>query len=341
MQDKNNNKSLEENGARPADEAAAGDGTAQAADAKPDLKYENGKEVVKGGVLGAFIGLAIIVPGVSGSAVAIIMKLYEKLLYALGNIFKDFKRCIIFLLPILAGAIIGFVIGFFGVQVLLDIAMFAVIALFAGLMLGAFPAVTDEIRSEKHSPLRIALFVLGVLIPIALSLISVFVGGGEKDVASPQAYEYIIYVLLGIAVALTQLVPGLSATALLMMTGHYVPLMESVHLTYWQENPQVFAVYACLIVGFVAGLLGLAKLMSWLLKRFHAATFHTVAGLSLGSVITMFFNTEVYAEYCSWADGEPFALTLVLAAVLFVVGLVVAYMFVRVQRKKTMLQKQE
>lgn len=309
-----------------------------AVDERPDLKYANAKEATKGGVLGAFIGLAIIVPGVSGSAVAIIMKLYEKLLYALGNIFKDFKRCILFLIPIGIGAVIGFVLGFFGVKVLLEVAMFAVVGLFAGLMLGAFPAVTDEIKGERHSPFRVTLFILGVIIPIALSLISVFLGEDEVNIASPKAYEYIIYVLLGILVALTQLVPGLSATALLMMTGHYVPLMDSVSPTYWQSNPQVFAVYACLIVGFVVGLLGLAKLMSLLLKKFRVATFHTVAGLSLGSIITMFFNTEVYAEYCNWANGEPFALMLVLAVVLFAVGIVIAYMFVRVQRKKSMLQ---
>ena len=55
------------------------------------LQYENKRELVKSGVLGAFIGLAIIVPGVSGSTVAIIFRLYEKLLYALGNLFKKFK----------------------------------------------------------------------------------------------------------------------------------------------------------------------------------------------------------------------------------------------------------
>ena len=49
------------------------------------LKFANRKEVLKSALLGAFIGLAIIVPGVSGSAVAIIFRLYEKLLFALGN----------------------------------------------------------------------------------------------------------------------------------------------------------------------------------------------------------------------------------------------------------------
>ena len=54
------------------------------------LAYADKKEVAKGGVLGLFIGLAIIVPGVSGSAVAIIFRLYEKLLYAFGNLLKSF-----------------------------------------------------------------------------------------------------------------------------------------------------------------------------------------------------------------------------------------------------------
>ena len=57
------------------------------------LKYKNGKEVAKSGVLGVFIGLAVIVPGISGSTVAIIFKLYRKLLFAIGSIFKKFKKC--------------------------------------------------------------------------------------------------------------------------------------------------------------------------------------------------------------------------------------------------------
>lgn len=61
------------------------------------FRYENRRQVAKGGILGFFIGLAVIVPGVSGSAVAIIFKLYEKLPYALGSFFRKFKTCLLFL----------------------------------------------------------------------------------------------------------------------------------------------------------------------------------------------------------------------------------------------------
>ena len=126
----------------------------QPAEGLPSLKYKDKKEVLRGGLLGFFIGLAIIVPGVSGSAVAIIFRLYDKLLYALGNLLRRFRACVRFLLPVAAGAVIGLLLGFFAVQRLLDIAMFAVVGLFAGLMLGSFPAVYDEVRAEKKTPLR-------------------------------------------------------------------------------------------------------------------------------------------------------------------------------------------
>lgn len=298
------------------------------------LKYSGAKDAAKGGVLGLFIGLAIIIPGVSGSAVAIVMKLYEKLLYAISNIFKSFKKCLIFLLPIGIGAVLGFVLGFFAVKALLEIAMFAVVALFAGLMVGALPAIKDEVAGEKIKPARMILFVLGLLIPVAITLAAVFAeSDATKDLGNVEAYEYVLFVLIGFAVALTQLVPGLSATALLMTTGHYVPLVDSVSLTYWQNNPAIFAVYACLAAGFVAGLLCFAKLISLLLKKFRAETFFCVAGLAIGSVFTMFFNPEMYEEYARWAEGARFGPDIAMGSVLFIAGIVCAYMFVRMQRK--------
>ncbi|MFQ7076584.1 MAG: undecaprenyl phosphate translocase family protein [Christensenellaceae bacterium] len=70
------------------------------------IKY-NRKTWCKSALLGFFIGLAVIVPGISGSTVAIIFKLYDQFLYAVGNLFKQFKKCFIFLLPIGVGIVLG------------------------------------------------------------------------------------------------------------------------------------------------------------------------------------------------------------------------------------------
>ncbi len=310
----------------------------QPAEGLPSLKYKDKKEVLRGGLLGFFIGLAIIVPGVSGSAVAIIFRLYDKLLYALGNLLRRFRACVRFLLPVAAGAVIGLLLGFFAVQRLLDIAMFAVVGLFAGLMAGAYPAVTDEIKGERKSAPRLLLFAAGFLVPVAVSLVASFASPEGQSLQGLSWYHYVLFLVLGYVVAVTQVVPGLSATALLMMTGWFTPLMQSVHLSYWQADPQVFAVYACLAAGFVLGLLTFSKLLTKLFARCRKTAFFAIAGLSLGSVVTMFFNPEMYALYKSWAGGVP-VLQLVLGILLFFAGAAAAYFFVRYERRHAPLPR--
>ena len=116
--------------------------------------------------------------------------------------------------------------------------------------------------------------------------------------------------------------------------------MDSVHLSYWQQNPAVFAVYACLVVGFLAGLIGFSKALSALLSKRRVPSFFAICGLSLGSVITMFFNPDVFAVYQSWASGGVEVLDLVFGILLFFAGAACAYLFVRKERNKNkLLQK--
>mgnify|MGYP005792200883 CR=1 FL=1 len=324
----NENPSIE-NGAQLNDEKQDGQ-----ASTEMDLTYENKTQVTKGGILGLFIGLAVIVPGVSGSAVAIIFRMYEKLLYAISNIFKKFKKCFKFLLPILIGVVAGFVLGFFGVRALLNILPFIIICLFAGLMFGAYPAVTDQIKGTKLNAKSIILFIVGLIIPILISVISIYSDVAQHTFDNLKFYHYIMFAVIGFLIAVTQLVPGLSATALLMSFGYFTPLMNSVSLTYFRENPAIFIVYLCLIVGFVVGLFTVSKGLSFMLNRHRTSTFYTVAGLSLGSIITMFFNPEVVAVYSSWGSTGEIVRDLVVGVIVFVLGALLSYWFVRYERKK-------
>ncbi len=311
---------------RPGSEGAQG--------AEPDLKYKNGKEVAKGGLLGLFIGLAIIAPGVSGSTVAIIFKLYDKLIYAFGNVLKRFVKCVKFLLPIAIGAVIGFLLGFFAIQKLMEVAPFAVIGLFGGMMIGAFPAVADEIKGAKKSAPRIALFLIGLAIPIAISVATTFASEGARPLEGLQWDHYIMFVLIGYVVAITQVVPGLSATAILMAFGYFSSIMNSVHLDYWQANPMILLVYVCMVLGFVIGLVSFSKLLDFVFAKARTTAFFAIVGLSLGSVVTIFFNSDIYAVYTDWSANGVDAADLAAGIVLFAVGLVVALLFVRYERKK-------
>ena len=308
------------------------------------IKY-NKKTWCKSALLGFFIGLAVIVPGISGSTVAIIFKLYDQFLYAVGNLFKSFKKCFLFLLPIGIGLIIGVLLGFIAVKELLALLPFAIVCLFAGLMCGAFPAVKDELKGAKRTPLRIVLFALGVMVPLAIGCLSAFMTMGEGATADVfalvQWWHFPLAVLIGGVVGLTQVVPGLSASAFLMAVGWFSSVVESVSLTYWKSNPAVFFVYAGFGIGFLVGIFGFSKLLTYLFGRARHTAYSAIVGLSLGSILSMFCNGDIIEVYLSWKTGAAanLALDIALGIVLFAVGVAGAYLLVRYQRKKDAEQK--
>ena len=206
---------------------------------------------------------------------------------------------------------------------------------FAGLMIGAFPAVGAEIKSERFTPARTALFAAGFVVPVAIALVSNFLTEGGRSLENLSVLNYVAFLFIGAVVALTQIVPGLSATALMMAFGYFRPIVESVSLDYWKSNPMVFVVYACLGTGFLAGLVGLSKTLSALLAKARKTTFFPIVGMSLGSIVSMFFSTDIIATYKSWSEGSGTpALDITLGVLLFAACTVLSYLFVRLERSR-------
>ena len=217
------------------------------------LEKYNTKSWFKSGFTGFLLGLAVILPGISGSTIAILFKLYDKLLYSVSNIFKKFKVCFLFLLPILLGGLIGFILGFFVIQNVIENYTFIVVSIFGGLMLGAAPEIVQVIKKEKITPLRISLVLIGLAIPIVLS--ASFASIQELDVSylfnDFPWWIHIVAFLVGILISLTQIIPGLSATVLLMSIGFFQPMMGAVHFDTLINQPIWILFFLMFILGFV------------------------------------------------------------------------------------------
>lgn len=297
----------------------------------------NKKTWCKSALLGFFVGLAVIVPGISGSTVAIIFKLYDQFLYAIGNLFKKFKKCFAFLLPIGIGILAGLLFGFIAVKKVLEWLPFAIVGLFAGLMSGAFPAVKDEIKGAERTLKRVLLFALGVSIPVLIGIVSVLlsVSSGDRGLFDRiEWWQVVLAVPIGYAVGVTQIVPGLSASAILMSIGWFTALMGSVSLTFWKSAPAIFAVYAGLGIGFLLGLFTFSKLLTAVFQKARHTAYSMIVGLSLGSILTMFYNPEIFEVYRDWAQNGADVLEIVLGIALFLIGAAGSYLLVRYQRKK-------
>ena len=303
-----------------------------------ELEKYNAKSWANSAISGFLIGLAVILPGISGSTIAIIFKIYDKMLFAVSNIFKKFVNSIIYLLPILIGAIFGFVIGFFVVQSVIETCTFIVVSIFGGLMLGASPEIYDEIRDVKPKPYQIVLLILGLIIPITLSATFAHVQAlNLSDAFNVFPWRlHLVAFFSGILVSLTQLIPGLSATVLLMSLGLFKPIMDAIHFDVLMNQPLWFLFLGMLALGFLVGFFLFSKIMSHFFSEHRKSTYFLIMGLTISSIIAVFYNSELVEVYNMWAMGEGnITLDLGLGIPLFIVGTIIAYLLVRYQRKKS------
>lgn len=292
-------------------------------------------------LLGFFIGLAIIVPGVSGATIAIIFGLYSKMVYAFSRLTREFKKCFLFLLPIGIGAVVGFLVGFFAVQKLIEIIPFVIVCLFAGLMIGAFPAVTGELKGAKLTGAHLGLMALGVLIPVVLSVGSIMLAGGSGEAALNVTLALVLlYIPLGAVLSVTQILPGLSATAILMAVGQFRPILSSLHLNNIVANPLIILAVAALGVGFIFGLLAFSKVLNHLLTTRKNATYFTIVGLSAGSIISMFINPDIFDVYKSWGGASTIVQNIAIGVVLLAAGALCAYLLVRYEQNRKKIKEQ-
>lgn len=311
---------------------------------KTELNEKNDKFLSRG-LLGFLVGLAMIIPGVSGSTIAIIFKYYHKILYAISNLFKKFKLCFLFLLPIVIGAILGFAFGFLTIQKLLNFIPFALVSLFAGLMLGSTPTLRDEVKDVKIGKKQIINIIIGFIIPLCLATITILCSDQSSLSTNKELLinfpSIVLYILLGFLVAATQFIPGCSATAILMTVGYYKSLTDTVSITYISNNPSIIIVYLSLIVGFLIGCAVISNVINILITKFKNNIYFIFIGLSLGSVIGLFINTDMLKVYNSWTISSTFPyLDVLLGIFLFAIGIFLAYQFVLYSRKRNISNNQ-
>ena len=111
------------------------------------------------GICGFCIGFAFIIPGFSGSAIAMMFGLYEEMLDSVNNIFKQFKKSFTFLLPIAIGVVASIILLYFPLMWALEKNCFVVIMLFAGLLIGGLKPMLKMTQWKTISFKRVLVFL--------------------------------------------------------------------------------------------------------------------------------------------------------------------------------------
>ena len=241
-------------------------------------------EILKGMV----IGVANIMPGVSGSALAVSMGVYDEILGAISQIFAQTKKSVKTLFPYVAGALAGVLGLSFAIEWMFETWPLQTNLTFIGLILGGLPAVAKKARGEGKSK-------SGYLIMIVTFCLAVMMGSMEKtngtDVAlTMNAGQALILVILGVVGAFSMIVPGVSGTMIFMMIGYYRPLIAMINkFVRSAATGDIAGVISCgqrllpLGIGLMIGMFLCAKLLLWLFAKYETVTYSAILGLVLSS----------------------------------------------------------
>ena len=266
---------------------------------------------------GMGIGIGAAIPGVSGAAIAVIFKVYEEIIAAVNNFRKQFGFAIKVLIPILLGIVCAIIPCIYLFSLAFEYMMFVLICVFAGFLIGSFPAITDKVKGVKPNRLQIILICVGALFVITLGVLSVVLGDTFKihEVffnINKNWWLYLVLVPVGAAAAVALTVPGLSGSLILLVIGFYRPLVDYVKLWGgnclkgdWSMFGPLIGVIGCFGIGCLIGVVLVSKIMTYLLDKHRNSTFFTIIGFIAGSVLVLFFNYDIFNYYKCWA-GQPF-----------------------------------
>lgn len=314
------------------------------------------KEWFKRLIAGLAIGTGAAIPGVSGAAIAVIFRVYEDIINAVNNFRKKFGWAITVLIPILIGVIIAVCICIVLFHLAFKHLMFVLMCLFAGFLIGSFPGITDEVKSEKIDRTCILLIAIGAVFVIGLGAASVFSGLNVQGLFDEMPWWlYLVLIPVGAIAAVALTVPGLSGSLILLIIGFYRPLVDTTvkwaKEMFGVDGPQTFAhtlplfgMLACFAVGCLIGVILVSKIMNILLSKWRKQTFFTIIGFIGGSVFVLFFNHEIVNYYKVWIDPSlsgaldieqivPIYIEIIIGVLVAIGAGILSFLLVKNQRK--------
>lgn len=264
--------------------------------------------VVRAGLGGALMGMANLVPGISGGTMLLAAGVFPQFVQAVADLsrLRFDKRSIILLGTIVAAAVI-FIGCFAGwISGLVIAHTWMMYSVFIGLTLGGVPLIW-RMAGVKTSSFAIGA-AAGMLIMIALAMaqMSGVAGGNGSD-------GFALMFVAGVAGASAMVLPGLSGGYLLLLLGVYVTILtgiEQVFTAIRTLDPAMAFEPALTIIlpvglGVVAGVAGVSNLVKYVLTRFPSQTLGLLLGLLLGAVVGLWpFQRGVEPEVGAALKGQ-------------------------------------
>ena len=241
---------------------------------------------------GIAVGIANIIPGVSGGTMLVIFGLFEKLANSISDIFKKEtttrKQSFIFLLEVLLGAAIGIVAFAKVLGYTLSHIEAETIFWFMGLILFSVPIIIrNELKGEKFN---IIFFVIGILIIAGLEYFNLY-GGLSNTGDGNTLIDFLILAGLGAIGGISMIFPGISGSMVMLVLGKYEMIRSYIDkLTSLDIN--IYVKLAVFGVGAVIGVILSSKILSKVLEKHRGKTVSLILGFIIASALILPLNLE-------------------------------------------------
>lgn len=265
---------------------------------------------------GMVVGIANIIPGVSGGTMMVAMGLYDKLIHSITHLKSEFKESMKLLIPIFAGAGIAIVALSRLFEFLLATYPIPTNFAFCGLIAGSLPFIFQKVKGHSVTVGKMIPFFIFFGVVILMAVLGED-GGSAADV-SFGLVNVIKLLGVGIIAAATMVVPGVSGSMMLMLLGYYDTIIETINdcidaLIQFNmtELLQVVGILAPFGIGVVIGIFAIAKLIEFIFKKAEIHAYYGIIGLILASPIAILMKTD-------WSGAS--VLLLAISVVTFAAG---------------------
>ena len=266
------------------------------------------------------MGVANIIPGVSGGTMAVSMGIYDDIISAITHLFKQFKKSVLTLLPYFIGMAASLVGLSYVIEQSLKNYNLQTNFLFIGLILGGLPVLLSRFKGKKVGAGCGVAFVIAFAAIIGLQLL----GGGNNVIEIKiNAIEVIKLFFIGVIASATMVVPGVSGSMILMILGYYEPILSEVNkfvaalkgfdIPAMMDGAMILVPFG---LGVVIGIFAIAKIIEFLLREYEAITFSAILGLVVASPFAIFMQTTLPKLNVG---------NISVSVVTFVIGFVIAY----------------
>lgn len=279
-------------------------------------------------VRGVLIGIAEVIPGVSGGTIALITGIYNRLLDNADLVFRSFLKistpsAIVrvfaklewkLLIPVFTGMAIALVLGAKFIEPLLETNPIELRSIFAGLVAAGIYIPYKMSLENSQSRWGLKDYVLALVAALAAFLLT---GLPPGEISNPST----VVIFFSAAVAICALVlPGISGSFILLTIGMYSTTISAVN----ERNFQYLIIFS---LGALVGLASFVSFLKWLLKEKSRTTLVILAGLMVGSLRALWpWQTEARDLLA------PNSLEIVSIS-LFVVGVLIVWVLLKIENK--------